>query len=93
MNDDATKGIIILAVVLTTTTAYIRHVRQGTVEFRTFLAGGFLGAFLFGIAVVSERLARNLAVLVIMVALLQNGPAAFDFAATQANPKKRKGGR
>jgi len=89
VNDtDTTKGLIVAAVLLTTVTAFIRNAHHGRVEFRTFLASGILGSFLFGIGMVSEKLARNFAVLVILVALLQNGPDAFAFTADKTNLAK-----
>lgn len=75
MND--TKGWIIGAVVVTSATTFVRQAGTGTITFRSYLASSFMGIALTGIGMASPELAKNLAVLIILSALVKDAGSLF----------------
>lgn len=73
------QGIIIAAVVVTAGTTFIAQAANGKIQFRSYIAASFVGIFLSAIAMLNDQLARNFAILVIVVALLRNGSQTFDY--------------
>jgi hypothetical protein len=73
-------GVIVAAVIVTVGSGYIATIADGKVPaFNSFLAGGFMGMFLFAIASVNSQLARQFAILIIIGVLLRNGDAVFGW--------------
>lgn len=70
---ETSQGLIVAAVVVTAGTTFVAQTSKGHLYFRSYLAAGFVGIFLSAIALMSDQLARNFAILVIVVALLRNG--------------------
>jgi hypothetical protein len=80
MMDD--KGVILSAVILTVGSGIVVGATKGQApQFNQFLAGGFMGAFLFGVSLIDEEVAKLLAILIIIGILLRNGDSLFAFVA------------
>jgi hypothetical protein len=77
------QGIIVTAVVVTAGTTFVAQASKGKIEFRSYLAAGFVGIFLSAMSLVNEQLARNFAILVILVALLRNGTQTLNYLGVQ----------
>jgi len=77
---NSTKGLILVTVIVTAVTTFIREAGKGKVEFRSFLGASFMGIFLTGIGMVNARLARNFCLLIIFGVLLKDGGNIFKFA-------------
>lgn len=80
MNANGTKGLILVTVLVTAVTTFVRETVHGRVEFRSFLGASFMGIFLTAIGMVNARLARNFCLLIIFAVLLKDGGNIFDFA-------------
>lgn len=76
---DDTSGIIVAAVVVTAGTTFIAQASNGNIKFRSYLAASFVGIFLSAIAMINDQLAKNFAILVLVVALLRNGTKTLSY--------------
>lgn len=74
-----TNGIIVASVVITAGTTFVAQAATGHWHFQSYLAASFVGILLSGMAMVNEQLARNFAILVILVALLRNGKQTLSY--------------
>lgn len=74
-----TGGIIVASVVITAGTTFVAQASKGEWHFQSYLAASFVGIILSGMAMVNEQLARNFALLVILVALLRNGNQTMKY--------------
>lgn len=72
-------GLIVASVVITAGTTFIAQAATGKWHFQSYLAASFVGIMLSGMAMVNDQLARNFAILVILVALLRNGQQTMKY--------------
>jgi hypothetical protein len=85
---DATP-IIVTSVLITLGSSVVAEVEKGQgPTFNQFLAGGFMGALLFGVELVDNELAKLLSILVIIGVLLRNGDALFGWISKKSAPAK-----
>lgn len=82
------SGMIVAAVVVTAGTTFVAQVTHGSFVFRSYLAASFLGIMLAFLAMINEQLARNFALLVILVALVRNGDKTFSFFSRSSAPQQ-----
>jgi hypothetical protein len=84
----STQGLIVASVVVTAGTTFVAQSKSGNIQFRSYLAASFVGIILSGMAMVNEQLARNFALLVMVVALLRNGAATTSFISQSTSKVK-----
>jgi hypothetical protein len=88
----STNVVILSSVTLTAATTLLKELEQGKMEFRPFLSASVMGIMLTGMAMVNDRLARNFAILIVMVVLLKDGGHVFTFAQSATSRKGKQHG-
>lgn len=81
------QGIILASVVITAGTTFVAQAATGHWHFQSYLAASFVGILLSGLAMINDQLARNFAILVILVALLRNGTQTLNYLGVKTATK------
>jgi hypothetical protein len=75
-----TNALIVSSVIVTVGSGFVASVTEGKAPtFNAVLGGGFMGAFLFAVALINDEVARLFAILIMLGVILRNGDALFSW--------------